>query len=112
MNERFAKAVELFNAGRYFDAHEALEDEWRESVDPERRWLQGLVQVAVASHHHSTGNLLGANSVMARAIANLETCPTVLHGVDIAKLRRDLVIATTEWNAGRPAGRIKLQCAV
>jgi predicted metal-dependent hydrolase len=108
MNDRFAKAVEFFNAGRYFDAHEAWEDEWRESGDPERRWLQGLVQVAVALHHRSTGNIAGAESVMDRALKNLETCPATLRGVNVAALRRDLAVAITEWKAGRVAAQIKL----
>ncbi|HVZ18728.1 MAG TPA: DUF309 domain-containing protein [Terriglobales bacterium] len=100
MNERFNKAVDLFNTEHYFEAHEAWEDEWRESAEPERRWLQGLVQAAVALHHRSTGNLAGAGSVMKRAIANLSGCPDVWRGIDIARLRRELDIALAELKAG------------
>jgi len=63
--------IELFNAGRYYDAHESLEDAWRECAGPEKLYLQGLTQAAVALHHFSTGNLVGARSVLARAIGNL-----------------------------------------
>ncbi|HEY2734587.1 MAG TPA: DUF309 domain-containing protein, partial [Polyangiales bacterium] len=41
----------LFNDGRFFDAHEAWEDRWRATHDDtERRFLQGLIQIAAAFH--------------------------------------------------------------
>jgi len=96
MSSRFLQGVEFFNRARYFDAHEAWEDEWRESSDPERRWLQGLVQVAVALHHQSVGNTVGSASVLARAIKNLKDCPAALRGIDITELRKDLDRARAE----------------
>jgi hypothetical protein len=64
---------ELFNSGRFFEAHEALEDVWRLAAvnGSLRRHLQGFVQLAVAFHHHSTGNFVGARSVLERARRNL-----------------------------------------
>jgi len=89
MSDRFVEGVELFNRGRFFDAHEAWEDVWRDSTGEERRWLQGLVQIAVALHHESTGNAEGARSVLARAIENLEGC-FALRGIDVWELREEL----------------------
>src|SRR5205807_8005555 len=63
--------IELFNDSRFFDAHEVLEDVWRETSGPEKSFLQGLVQLAVALHHHSTGNSLGAGSLLTKAHRNL-----------------------------------------
>jgi uncharacterized protein len=70
----FRHGLALFNSARFFDAHEALEDVWREAPRHTalRRHLQGLVQVAVAFHHQSTGNRVGARSVLARALRNLQ----------------------------------------
>jgi predicted metal-dependent hydrolase len=65
------EGLNQLNRGEYFAAHETLEDLWRESQPADKKALQGLVQVAVAFHHYSTGNLQGANSVLARALANL-----------------------------------------
>jgi len=87
---RFREGIALFNAGEFFEAHEALEDAWRESTGEERRFLQGLVQVAVGLHHHSTGNLIGAKSVLARALENLRPYPDKHHGIEVATLRRAL----------------------
>ena len=85
-------SLRLFNDGQFFDAHEALEDLWREAprTDPAKKHLQGLVQLAVAFHHESRGNLRGAKSVLDRALRNLagsdDSCPDL----DLARLRRDL----------------------
>lgn len=69
------EAVRLFNEGQFFEAHEVLEDLWRAAPTAHKKFLQGLTQLAVAFHHHSTGNLIGCRSVMARALRNLSTYP-------------------------------------
>ena len=65
--------ITLFNLYDFFAAHEAFEDVWGEAPRPSelRQHLQGLVQVAVAFHHQSTGNRDGARSVLNRALSNL-----------------------------------------
>lgn len=70
-SDQYLHGISLFNSAKFFDAHEALEDVWR-AVPPEnKKFLQGLVQVAVAFHHYSTGNRIGMRSVLERAIRNL-----------------------------------------
>jgi predicted metal-dependent hydrolase len=82
----------LFNSGRFFDAHEALEDVWREAPRHSRlrRHLQGLVQLAVAFHHQSTGNLVGAQSVLERALRNLAGAKDSFPEMDWEGLRTKL----------------------
>src|SRR5947209_20294512 len=63
---RFAEGIKLFNSAEFFEAHEVLEDVWRAAPAAEKRFLQGLIQVAVALHHHSKGNRTGARSLLAR----------------------------------------------
>ena len=41
------EGVRLFNAGRWFEAHEVLEDAWRAEPEDVRRLYQGLLQVGV-----------------------------------------------------------------
>ena len=43
---RLEKGRALFNAGRFFEAHDAWEELWREAVGPRRTFLQGLIQIA------------------------------------------------------------------
>ena len=86
------RGVALFNSGHFFDAHEALEDVCREAPRHSRlrRHLQGLVQLAVAFHHESTGNRVGARSVLERALRNVEGAEESLPDVDWEGLRSSL----------------------
>jgi hypothetical protein len=68
----YLRAIELFNRASFFDAHEVWEDVWRAAPLEEKRFLQGLIQVAVAFHHRSTGNLTGARSLLERGTGNLQ----------------------------------------
>lgn len=92
MQDFWGDSLNLFNSARFFEAHEALEDLWREAPRsaPRRRHLQGLVQLAVAFHHHSTGNLVGASSVLERALNNLEEGERSFPELDFSQLRPEL----------------------
>jgi predicted metal-dependent hydrolase len=91
----FNKGVRLFNRAHFFDAHEALEDVWRALPRdrPVRLHVQGMVQLAVAFHHESTGNLVGARSVLKRALRNLKGADRSFPDLDFDRLRADLA----EW---------------
>jgi predicted metal-dependent hydrolase len=54
-----ARGVELFNAREFFHAHEVWEDWWRATTRPGKQTIQGMIQIAVAMHHHSRGGTLG-----------------------------------------------------
>jgi len=54
-----ARGVALFNAGRFWEAHEALEVVWRAAGQPERDCWQGLILAAAALLHRERGNRHG-----------------------------------------------------
>jgi len=82
----YARGIRLFNEGRFFDAHEALEDVWRAAPAERKRFLQGLIQVAVAFHHHSQGNMVGTASLLRRAARNLSAYPDEFGGIRVRTL--------------------------
>ncbi len=86
-HSKLNEGIELFNAGDFFAAHEALEDVWRQMRGPDRRVMQGLIQVAVAFHHHSNGNLEGARSLLRRAATRLADAPDEFFGVFLPPVR-------------------------
>jgi len=86
----FSRGVVLFNHGEFFEAHEVLEDVWRAAPPGERKFLQGLIQVAVSFHHRSTGNLIGAGSLLKRGCSNLSSYPGSYAGIDLDNLRESL----------------------
>ena len=79
------RGVDLIRAGAYFEAHEELEDEWRDAPPSERDFLQGLVHVAVAWHHAGRGNLPGCERQLAKAARRLEAYAPSHRGVDVAR---------------------------
>jgi len=96
----FNRGIDLFNQAHFFDAHEALEDVWRSiprdgprdrpSSRHLRRHVQGLVQLAVAFHHASKGNRVGARSVLERALRNLDGADSSFPELDLDRLRTEL----------------------
>ncbi|HEY6157980.1 MAG TPA: DUF309 domain-containing protein [Gemmatimonadales bacterium] len=69
------RARDLFNAGEYWLAHEALETVWRSIIsdgnrDAARVW-QGLIQAAAALLHQRRGNRHGAMVVGGAALEKL-----------------------------------------
>jgi hypothetical protein len=95
----YQRGVSLLNHGEFFAAHEVLEDVWRAAPEPDRKFLQGLIQVAVAFHHRSCGNMVGFRSLLARACRNLSSYPEVYHRVHLAALLRNL----DEWRTANEA---------
>lgn len=65
------EGVGLFNAGRYWEAHEALEAVWRCTSGPERAIWQGLIQAAAAMLHRERGNRHGLKAQGDAAILKL-----------------------------------------
>jgi predicted metal-dependent hydrolase len=86
----YHRGIELFNQAEFFEAHEVLEDVWRAAPQEEKKFLQGLIQIAVGLHHYSTGNKVGARSLLARADNNLAGYDRGLAGLRIAPLRASL----------------------
>ena len=55
------RGVELFNSGRYWDAHEAWEHEWMpDRKGAESGFYKGLIQVAAGCLHYQRHNRRGA----------------------------------------------------
>src|SRR5512136_240016 len=78
------RGIALFNAGEYFEAHEALENAWRAEPGPVRELYQGILQVAVTYVHIQRGNFSGALKVAGRCQRKLEQWPEACRGVDLA----------------------------
>ena len=88
--------IRLFNSAQYFEAHEALEEAWKEEQSPVRELYRGILQIAVAYLHITRKNYNGALKVYERSVKWLKDWPDVCRGVDVGKLRRDAQAAIEE----------------
>ena len=98
----YRRGIALFNGAEFFEAHEVLEDIWRAAPAGEKKFLQGLVQVAVAFHHYSTGNVVGMRSVMERAMRNLAGHPQHTENIQLGPLLHSLAQWREAMDSGKP----------
>jgi predicted metal-dependent hydrolase len=82
------QGLELFNQGRFFEAHEVLEHAWMAEGDVAGRLYRVLLQLAVAYHHLREDNRRGASKMLLRIRPWLDPLPDRCRGVDLATVRR------------------------
>jgi len=99
----FARGVEQFNQGHYFECHDTLEDMWSGVRGPSRDFFQGLIQVSVAFYHLEGGNTQGALSMLSRALARFAPYPALYFGFDLAAHRAELLAWRARIEAGEAA---------
>lgn len=96
----FLHGVDLFNARKFWEAHEAWEELWLAAESEVVQFLQGLIQLAAAYHHVQRGTLRGAVRLFDAALGRLASFPAEFCGVDRgaaeASARRH-----REWAASR-----------
>ncbi len=91
-----AEGLRLFNVGKYFEAHEALEEAWNEEREKVRNLYQGILQIAVVYLHITRGNYHGAVKVYDRSQKWLKDWPETCRGVKVDQLRRDAEMVINE----------------
>lgn len=82
---RYLAGIEYFNACDFFEAHEVWEELWQEIQGPDRRFFQGLIQVAVCLHHFGNGNLRGAVKLYYSSRSYLQNYLPLHQGLDVEK---------------------------
>src|SRR6266700_2460485 len=75
-----AEGLRLYDAGEFFAAHEAWESVWLGSQEPEKTFLQGLIQVTAAFHHLQRNNPLGTTLLLQAALRRLAGYPACFGG--------------------------------
>jgi predicted metal-dependent hydrolase len=103
------RGLGLIRTRVYFEAHEELEDEWRDAPPEERDFLQGLVHVAVAWLHAERGNRNGCERQLVKAERRLGAYRPAHRGVDIDTVLEDVELARRLVEGGSlalPAPRV------
>lgn len=85
-----AAGIDLFNSHHFWHAHESWEQLWLTGQGEEKRFLQGLIQLAAAYHHVQRGTFRGAGRLFEAAQTKLASFPEGYLGVD----REDAVAAS------------------
>jgi uncharacterized protein len=101
-----AEGLRLYDAGEFFTAHEAWEIVWLGSPEPEKTFLQGLIQVTAAFHHLQRNNPLGAMLLLQAALRRLDRYPPSFGGISLTLLRDDIRERLQTLEAGEPASQL------
>jgi len=96
LHPQAAEGLRLFNAGEYFEAHEALEDAWNAEKGQLRELYRGILQIAVVYLHVTRGNYNGAIKVYGRSQRWIKDWPEICRGIYVEELRKDAETVITE----------------
>jgi uncharacterized protein len=80
----FWQGVEQFNAQEFYACHDTLEAVWIQAPEADKRFYQGILQVAVGLYHLGNQNLRGAVMLLGEGCNRLRAYPS-----DYAKLDLD-----------------------
>jgi uncharacterized protein len=89
-SDPLAAGLACYSTAQFFEAHEHWEIVWLTLQEPEKSFLQSLVQVSAAFHHFNAGNLTGAVSLLRRAFSRLSQCPAVFGGIEVEPLLAEI----------------------
>jgi uncharacterized protein len=103
-----AEGLRLYDAGEFFAAHEAWESVWLAAQEPEKTFLQGLIQVTAAFHHWQRENRLGTERLLCAALGRLEGYPACFGGISVELLCDDIRL----WLRALEAGALASQADV
>jgi hypothetical protein len=84
------EVVSLFNAGRYDDAHEVLDDLWEATSGPDSDFYKGVLQACIAMHHYALGNIDGARKLYSGHRRYLAPYLPAHLGLDVAGLLAEM----------------------
>ena len=108
-----AEGLQCYRREAFFLAHEHWECVWLECQEPDKTFLQALIQVTAAFHHLQRRNSKGAISLLNAALRRLEPYPDSFGGIAIKPLRADihswLQILETQDSPHKPFPKISLE---
>ena len=98
-----AEGLRLYNACEFFAAHEAWESVWLTSPEPEKTFLQGLIQMTAAFHHLQNHNRLGTQLLLQAALRRLDRYPAAFGDISVNSLRHEIRDSLRKLESDAPA---------
>ena len=89
-NGALSEGLKCYQKQEFFEAHEFWEVVWLQCNEPQKTFLQALIQLTAAFHHLQRGNLAGATSLLRRSLKKLDAYPSEFEGVAVGELRESI----------------------
>jgi predicted metal-dependent hydrolase len=82
-----AEGLRCYRNEEFFLAHEHWEGVWLKCEEPEKTFLQALIQITASFHHLQRKNLRGTASLLRAALRRLDPFPAEYGGIRVEELR-------------------------
>jgi len=99
--ELMERGIALFNAARYWHAHEAWETLWRAADEDDRDFYQGLILVAAGLLHLQRRNARGALNKLSEGLDKLSRYQPVHRGCFVNELVGKATLIRDEIRGGQ-----------
>ena len=91
MNDAFKDGITLFNRREYFACHEVLEEAWQKATEEDRKFYEGLIQLATALHlRFHRGGYIGTINLLTQALRHLEDYRPQYQRIAVDTLYREI----------------------
>lgn len=85
-NPQFQQGLAEFQSGEYYRCHDSLEAVWLETLESEKTFVQGILQISVACYHLTNGNQKGCMILLGEGIKRLKSYLPDYEEVDVKTL--------------------------
>ena len=82
----FQEGLNHYRSKDYFEAHESWEDLWSDYYLEDRKFVQGLIQLAVSFVHLGNGNMNGAKSLLNKCAEKFKLFSGIHRDIDVKQL--------------------------
>ncbi|MGH7828035.1 MAG: DUF309 domain-containing protein [Candidatus Binatia bacterium] len=80
---RLLKGIDEFNQGLFFECHETLEEIWLEEHGDDRKFYQGIIQIAAGYFKYQQGVPAGAIKLWRTGLEKIESYGPVHLGLNV-----------------------------
>ena len=87
--ETFWQGVEEFNQQHFYACHDILEAIWIDAEEIDKKFYQGILQIAVACYHLGNHNWRGAVILLGEGISRLTSYQPIYHSINVTELVRE-----------------------
>ena len=107
----FEEGIRLFNAGRFWEAHEEWECVWKNREEESRIFFQGIIQAAAGYHliveRPRAG---GAMKNLSKAMEKLALFPQRFLGIEVGLLRDAIQETLSLLGSGKGEMPVEVKC--
>jgi uncharacterized protein len=98
----FWVGVEQFNSGEFYACHDTLETVWIVAPEADKKFYQGILQVAVGLYHLGNQNLRGAVILLGEGSNRLRSYPLDYAQLDLYNFLQQVIKLLTELQTRSP----------